>query len=147
MSPPNQPSPRRCYRLGQAIRAAGMKRVGLLGTRFTMEQPFYRQYLNEHFALEVVVPGDDDRTTVHNVIYDELVAGIVRDESRAAYRAVWDSLRMDNLTTEMTDQLYTLSQINRQKYAALDRLYAGLMIMALLLGALIGTIALHQALQ
>mgnify|MGYP003334038075 CR=1 FL=1 len=66
---------------------------------------------------------------------------------RAAYRAVWDSLRMDNLTTEMTDQLYTLSQINRQKYAALDRLYAGLMIMALLLGALIGTIALHQALQ
>mgnify|MGYP003334107213 CR=1 FL=1 len=66
---------------------------------------------------------------------------------RAAYRAVWDSLRMDNLTAELTDQLYTLSQINRQKYAALDRLYAGLMIMALLLGALIGTIALHQALQ
>lgn len=78
--------------LGAAIRAAGMKRVGLLGTRFTMEQPFYRDYLSEHFALEVVVPGDDDRTTVHNIIYDELVAGIVRDESRAAYTAVIERL-------------------------------------------------------
>lgn len=73
---------------GDAIRAAGLGRVGLLGTRFTMEQGFYRNRLADRHGLEVLVPDAADRDTVHRVIYDELVAGIVSPQSRAAYRAV-----------------------------------------------------------
>jgi aspartate racemase len=70
-----------------AVRAAGLTRIGLLGTAFTMEQAFLRERLAAH-GLEVTVPGADDRTLVHRVIYDELCRGIVREESRAAYRDV-----------------------------------------------------------
>lgn len=73
---------------GAAIKAAGIRRVGLLGTAFTMEQPFYRARLEEHFGLDVLVPDAADRALVHGIIYQELVKGIVRDESRAVYRAV-----------------------------------------------------------
>lgn len=72
----------------EAIRAAGIGRVGLLGTAFTMEQHFYRGRLEKRHGLEVLVPEADDRALVHKVIYEELVAGIVRTQSRAAYRAV-----------------------------------------------------------
>ena len=58
--------------------------MALLGTRFTMEQPFYADRLRSH-GIDVLVPEGDDRTLVHDVIYDELVLGVVRDESRAAY--------------------------------------------------------------
>jgi aspartate racemase len=77
---------------GAAIKAAGFTRIGLLGTAFTMEQPFYRDRLAQGFGLEVLVPGDVDRRIVHDVIYQELVKGIVRDESRARYRAVIERL-------------------------------------------------------
>ena len=70
-----------------AIKQAGITRVGLLGTGFTMAQPFYRDRLASH-GLEVLVPGPDDRDLVHRVIYDELVLGVVTEESRAAYREV-----------------------------------------------------------
>ncbi|MHA6781530.1 aspartate/glutamate racemase family protein [Pseudonocardia saturnea] len=70
-----------------AVRAAGLTRIGLLGTAFTMEQAFLRERLAAH-GLQVTVPGDDDRALVHRVIYEELCRGIVREESRAAYRAV-----------------------------------------------------------
>lgn len=70
------------------IRAAGHKRVGLLGTAFTMEQPFYRDRLELRHGLEVLVPDAPDRALVHRVIYEELVAGRVLGESRAAYRDV-----------------------------------------------------------
>jgi len=73
---------------GAAIVAAGFKRIGLLGTGFTMEQPFYRQRLIDKFGLDVLVPDEAGRRTVHDIIYSELVKGIVRDESRAAYRKV-----------------------------------------------------------
>ena len=73
---------------GEAIVAAGHRRVGLLGTAFTMEHPFYRGRLHDRFGLEVLVPGEADRKIVHDIIYDELVSGIVRDESRGAYRAI-----------------------------------------------------------
>ncbi len=69
------------------IRARGLHRVGLLGTRFTMEQDFYRQRLVGH-GLEVLVPDADDRGIVHRVIYDELCLGQVRDESRQQYRRI-----------------------------------------------------------
>ena len=67
-----------------AVRGAGVGRVALLGTRFTMEQPFYVDRLRSH-GLDVLVPEGDDLALVHEVIYDELVLGVVRDESRAAY--------------------------------------------------------------
>jgi aspartate racemase len=67
-----------------AIRDARLDRVALLGTRFTMEQPFYADRLRSH-GLDVLVPEGDDLALVHDVIYDELVLGVVRDESRAAY--------------------------------------------------------------
>lgn len=67
-----------------AVRGAGSGRVALLGTRFTMEQPFYADRLRSH-GVEVLVPDGEDRALVHDVIYDELVLGVVREESRAAY--------------------------------------------------------------
>ena len=71
-----------------AIRQAGFTRVGLLGTRFTMEQDFYRGRLVERHGLDVIVPDDDGRSLVHRVIYEELCLGVVREESRAGYRQV-----------------------------------------------------------
>ena len=77
-----------------AVRGAGLDRVALLGTRFTMEQPFYADRLRSH-GIDVLVPEGDDRTLVHDVIYDELVLGVVRDESRAAYVDVVERLVAD----------------------------------------------------
>ncbi|MBU3062046.1 aspartate/glutamate racemase family protein [Nocardia sp. NEAU-G5] len=74
-----------------AVRTAGRTTVGLLGTAFTMEQDFYRGRLAER-GLEVLIPGPADRDMVHRVIYDELCQGIIRPESRAAYRRVIDEL-------------------------------------------------------
>jgi aspartate racemase len=71
----------------EAVKAAGIRRVGLLGTGFTMGQPFYRDRLAAH-GLDVLVPAEDDRDLVHRVIYDELVLGVVQPESRTAYRGV-----------------------------------------------------------
>ncbi|WP_184734505.1 aspartate/glutamate racemase family protein [Streptomyces netropsis] len=74
-----------------AVRAAGLHRVGLLGTAFTMEQDFYRGRLAAG-GLDVRVPNSEGRALVHRVIYEELCLGIVRDESRAAYRRVVEDL-------------------------------------------------------
>jgi aspartate racemase len=76
---------------GRRIAGDGYRRVGLLGTRFTMEQPFYRDRLTTH-GLDVLVPDGHDRTLVHRVIYDELVRGVVTDSSRARYVAVAERL-------------------------------------------------------
>ncbi|MGO1002829.1 aspartate/glutamate racemase family protein [Lysobacter sp. CA196] len=73
---------------GAAIRTAGLSRIGLLGTRFTMEQDFYRQRLVERHGLDVIVPDPAGRELVHRVIYEELCLGRIRDESRLAYREV-----------------------------------------------------------
>lgn len=69
------------------VLAAGVQRVGLLGTRFTMEQSFYRGRLEAH-GLDVVVPSAEQRSEIHRVIYDELVHGRVLEASRARYVAV-----------------------------------------------------------
>lgn len=76
----------------EAIKAQGLHRVGLLGTRFTMEQDFYRARLEARHGLQVLTPAPDDREVVHRVIYDELCLGRVRDASRAAYLAIIDRL-------------------------------------------------------
>ena len=70
------------------IRAAGLGTVGLLGTAFTMEQDFYKGRLRERHGLDVIVPGPEDRATVHRVIYEELVAGRIEAASREAYRSI-----------------------------------------------------------
>lgn len=70
-----------------AIKAAGLSRVGLLGTAFTMEQDFYRARMAEA-GLDVIVPDEAGRAAVHRIIYDELVQGVIREDSRGAYRQV-----------------------------------------------------------
>src|SRR3546814_1512744 len=70
-----------------AIKAAGLSRVGLLGTAFTMEQDFLKGRLAEA-GLDVIVPDEAGRETIHRIIYDELVQGVVNDLSRDRCRAV-----------------------------------------------------------
>ncbi|EIZ85631.1 putative aspartate/glutamate racemase [Methylobacterium sp. GXF4] len=79
----------------ERIKAAGFRKVGLLGTAFTMEHAFYKGRLAERYGLDVIVPGRDDRATVHRIIYKELVTGKVIPESRAAYRAIMARLVED----------------------------------------------------
>ena len=75
----------------RAVRAAGLDRVGMLGTRFTMQQPFMRERVAAH-GLEVLVPDDADQAIVHRVIYDELVLGKVSDASREQYLVIIERL-------------------------------------------------------
>ncbi|MBV2153397.1 aspartate/glutamate racemase family protein [Kitasatospora sp. SUK 42] len=75
----------------EAVRAAGVRRVGLLGTAFTMEQDFYRGRLASG-GLNVLVPKAGSRALVHRIIYEELCVGLVREESRASYRQVISEL-------------------------------------------------------
>ncbi|MGE7437737.1 aspartate/glutamate racemase family protein [Kitasatospora sp. NPDC001175] len=75
----------------QRIRTAGMRTVGLLGTRFTMEGEFYRARMAEH-GIEVLVPDRPDRVLVHDVIYDELTRGRIQDSSRREYARIIASL-------------------------------------------------------
>lgn len=77
---------------GAALRAAGVQRVGLLGTRYTMEQDFYVGRLREVHGIEAIVPDTGERDDVHGIIYDELCHGVVKDESRAVYQRVIDAL-------------------------------------------------------
>jgi aspartate racemase len=70
------------------VKAAGFGKVGLLGTAFTMEQAFYKGRLADRYGLDVIVPNEVDRATVHRIIYDELIAGKVLAESRDAYRSI-----------------------------------------------------------
>ncbi len=72
----------------QAVKQAGIGRIGLLGTRFTMEEDFYRGRLVERHGLDVIVPDPAERETVHRVIYDELCLGKVEERSRKAYRDI-----------------------------------------------------------
>jgi aspartate racemase len=68
-----------------AIRAGGYRRPLLLATRYTMEQDFYLQRLREQHALDPIVPNDKDRAVIHDIIFNELCQGIVRDDSRRRY--------------------------------------------------------------
>jgi aspartate racemase len=75
----------------RAINESGVKTVGLLGTKFTMEQDFYISRLEQH-GLDVMVPSEKDRNTVHRVIYEELILGNVRSESRDEYLRIIDDM-------------------------------------------------------
>lgn len=78
--------------VGEAAKAAGVQTLGLLGTRFTMEQPFMRERLEQQFGLQVLVPDEAERAQVHRIIYEELCAGVISDASRKIYQGVIDSL-------------------------------------------------------
>jgi aspartate racemase len=77
---------------GAAVKAKGLTSIGLLGTRFTMEMDFYRTRLEKAHGLKVLVPEAPEREVVHQVIYDELGRGIVREESRRAYVEIIEGL-------------------------------------------------------
>src|SRR3972149_1924859 len=70
------------------VQAAGLSTIGLLGTRFTMEQDFYKGRLDTHFNLNVITPDEAGRTRVHDIIYQELILGIIKADSRRAYQDV-----------------------------------------------------------
>ena len=74
------------------ITSKNIKKVGLLGTEFTMKQDFYKGRLADKFGLEVFIPNDEDCQIVHRIIYQELVAGVIRDESRQQYRQIIQKL-------------------------------------------------------
>jgi aspartate racemase len=73
--------------VADAVAAAGMRTVGLLGTRFTMEEPFWSERMARH-GIDVIVPGPEDREVVHRGIYDELCVGVLSDELRAKFLTV-----------------------------------------------------------
>jgi aspartate racemase len=74
------------------IAAAGIQKVGLLGTRFTMEEDFYKGRLVNNHSLTVLIPEEQERESIHRVIYDELVLGEINPESKAEYVQIMDRL-------------------------------------------------------
>ena len=76
----------------QKVKSSGISTIGLLGTRFTMEEDFYKGRLSRNFGLKVVVPEENDRNKIHHVIYDELVKGVIRPESKREFLKVIDKL-------------------------------------------------------
>jgi aspartate racemase len=77
---------------GDAIQTLGLSTVGLLGTRYTMEQDFYAARLRRNWNITVTVPDEPDRASVHRIIYDELVQGMVTERSRALYVEIIERL-------------------------------------------------------
>lgn len=77
---------------GLEIQKKNLKRVGLLGTKFTMEKDFYKEYLYNKFGVEVIIPSDEERKKVHNIIYQELVKGNIRNDSREIYKQIIKNL-------------------------------------------------------
>jgi aspartate racemase len=76
----------------QPILSSGLRNVGLLGTRFTMEESFYKERLKEKFGLNVLIPGEGDREFVHHVIYNELVKGVIKETSRGEFLKIISKL-------------------------------------------------------
>ena len=76
----------------EAVQHRGIRTIGLLGTRFTMEQEFYKGRLTQQHGLHVVVPSTDDQVIIHRIIYDELCLGQILPQSRHAYQAIMERL-------------------------------------------------------
>ena len=70
---------------GAAISKNQIQKVGLLGTRFTMEGDFYKKRLKDNYDIEVIIPEDTDRQIIHDIIYNELCLGVIKDDSRQKY--------------------------------------------------------------
>lgn len=78
--------------VGEEVVAKEIKRIGLLGTIFTMEQDFYKSLLQSKFNLEVIIPEKEDMERINYIIYNELVKGIIKDESRNEYLRIMDKM-------------------------------------------------------
>jgi len=73
---------------GRAITARGLRCVGLLGTRFTMEQDFYKGKLTSDYGIDVLIPDEEERRAVHAIVYNELCLGQVKDASRETFKKI-----------------------------------------------------------
>lgn len=79
---------------GQQIVKKGIKKVGLLGTKFTMEGNFYKEVLKDKFNIDVVIPDEDEREVIHEVIYEELCRGEINNSSKEKYIKIIESLTL-----------------------------------------------------
>ena len=77
---------------GEAIRSKGLKKIALLGTKFTMEKDFYTKILTKTYGLDIIVPFENERQLIHDIIYKELVRGIFSEKSKAIYLDVIQNL-------------------------------------------------------
>jgi len=78
---------------GEEIVNRKIKKVGLLGTKFTMEKDFYKEVLREKFSIEVTIPNEQEREQMHKIIYGELVQGKIKEESREIYKTIISNLQ------------------------------------------------------
>jgi aspartate racemase len=76
----------------QVVKDSGMQKIGLLGTRFTMEEEFYKGRLSQKYGLKVIVPNAQEREIVHRVIYDELVIGKIEQDSKEKYMRIMERM-------------------------------------------------------
>jgi aspartate racemase len=90
------------------IAAQGLQRIGLLGTRFTMEEQFYKGRLTSNYGLTVLVPDAEDRRLVNSVIYDELCQGIIAAASKARYVNIMNKLMEITLLVDQRDSIVPL---------------------------------------
>lgn len=77
---------------GKKIKEKGLKKIALLGTKFTMEKDFYKDILN-NYGIEVIIPNNNDRDAVHDIIYNELVQGIINNNSKITYQKIIKNLQ------------------------------------------------------
>lgn len=77
----------------EEIKANSMSKIGLLGTKFTMEQDFYKRRLKEKHGIDVIIPNEQEREVIHQVIYKELISGIIKEESRDIFKKIIDNLK------------------------------------------------------
>ncbi|MFW5979681.1 MAG: aspartate/glutamate racemase family protein [Halanaerobium sp.] len=78
----------------EKIEAENLKKVGLLGTKYTMEGDFYKDRIENNYQIEVIIPEAEQRDYIHQAIYQELVAGILKDQTREKFKTVIDSLKI-----------------------------------------------------
>ncbi|MBN1222772.1 MAG: aspartate/glutamate racemase family protein [Candidatus Aminicenantes bacterium] len=76
----------------ESIKGSGQNKVGLLGTRFTMEQDFYKGRLKEKYGIDVIIPPENERKTIHSILYSELCFGDIKEESKEKFREVIGNL-------------------------------------------------------
>ncbi len=82
---------------GQEIRSKGLKRVGLIGTQYTMEKDFYTRYLNEKFGIEVVIPQKEHRLELNEIIFSELIQGKFTEESKKRCLSIIDQMKLEDI--------------------------------------------------
>jgi aspartate racemase len=78
---------------GSSIRKSNINTIGLLGTRFTMEEDFYRQRLTDKYGLTVIIPNSGDRKIVHDIIFNELCQGKIREQSKIEYLRIIEKMK------------------------------------------------------